>query len=359
MRCFAGVQARGDRYGMLDGWRGVAASVVVLHHVSRFRHGHEAVLVFFVISGYCITASMEACERDGIGFGGFLWRRIRRIHPPYLLAIAFFVATRLVREAMTGRWKHFGAAAWAQNLTLTQWLTLLHHPKPFAADNPSLFVAAFWSLCYEEQFYLVMALLLALKSAVARRAALVGLTLVSVPWILLGPRLCYGTVLDFWPMLGLGCLLFFRLKRMPSRAMRRATDAFLVAVALASALAHRAAGRIGGDERPVMLELSVATAFALLLLVMHPIDAALRASPPGRMLAAFGLVSYSLYLVHQFNVTVIRTSARWWLPEDAPAFASSALQLLMHVAVAAVFWFACERPFLNRPRTESPLSPAA
>lgn len=336
---------------MLDGWRGVAAAVVVLHHVSRFRHGHEAVLVFFVISGYCITASMEACAADGVGTGGFLWRRIRRIHPPYLLAIAFFIATRLVRELVTGRWKHFTAAAWAQNLTLTQWLSLLGDPKPFAADNPTLFVAAFWSLCYEEQFYVVMALLVALRPG-ARRVALVGLTLVSVPWILLGPRLCYGTVLDYWPMLGLGCLLFYRLKRMPSRTMRRATDALLVAVAVSTALAHHAAGRIGGHERPVMLELSVASGFAVLLLLMHPLDAALRASPPGRVLAAFGLVSYSLYLVHQFNVSVVRTSARWWLPEGAHPFASSALQLLMHVAIATVFWFACERPFLNRPPPE-------
>jgi len=41
---------------MVDGWRGLAALAVVLHHVAAFRFdlGSPAVMLFFVISGYCI-----------------------------------------------------------------------------------------------------------------------------------------------------------------------------------------------------------------------------------------------------------------------------------------------------------------
>jgi len=71
-----------ERYDMLDGWRGLAAFVVLLHHVSPIRLGAEAVILFFVISGYCITAAAEAALRKGMGFRQFMLRRVRRIYPP-------------------------------------------------------------------------------------------------------------------------------------------------------------------------------------------------------------------------------------------------------------------------------------
>src|SRR5581483_988076 len=126
--------------------------------------GHAAVMLFFVISGYCIAAAAETGRQRGMGFGTFMWRRARRIFPPYLLALAFFALTRLVKLVATGSngFSH-SWLDWLQNLTLTQWLTLLWHPVADAPQNPTLFVAAFWSLNYEEQFYLVMAGLLALS----------------------------------------------------------------------------------------------------------------------------------------------------------------------------------------------------
>src|SRR5215203_1884331 len=94
------------RLAFLDGLRGLAASYVVLHHaallvppsgltgpatVARFllRHGHYAVAVFIVLSGYCL---MLPVARDPLGRlpGGtlaFFGRRARRILPPYYAAL--------------------------------------------------------------------------------------------------------------------------------------------------------------------------------------------------------------------------------------------------------------------------------
>jgi len=148
-----------ERYRMLDAWRGIAATMVVIHHVAGIPIGHDAVMLFFVISGYCISASAEVCLTKELAFRTFMWRRVRRIFPPYLLALAFFVATRLLKLAMGGPNDLARTPVeWVQNLTLTQWLTLLFRPTPLAEENPTNFVAAFWSLNYEEQFYLVVAL---------------------------------------------------------------------------------------------------------------------------------------------------------------------------------------------------------
>jgi peptidoglycan/LPS O-acetylase OafA/YrhL len=145
------------KYELLDGLRGLAALAVVLHHIGVADVGHFSVMVFFVISGYCITASAESCRRNGGGFRDFMLRRVKRIYPPYLLAIAYFAFTRAIR-VMADPSNDFRRPVldWVQNLTLTQWVSDLFHPVHWPAQNPKLFVAAFWSLNYEEQFYLVM-----------------------------------------------------------------------------------------------------------------------------------------------------------------------------------------------------------
>jgi peptidoglycan/LPS O-acetylase OafA/YrhL len=125
----ATVNAWPSRYELLDGLRGLAALAVVLHHLRVFDGGHFAVMVFFVISGYCITASAESCRRNGLGFGQFMARRIKRIYPPYWLAILFFSVTRAVKAAWGGpNDLQRPVLDWVQNLTLTQWVSNVFHP---------------------------------------------------------------------------------------------------------------------------------------------------------------------------------------------------------------------------------------
>ena len=68
------------RYGLVDALRGCAALAVVLAHVppslseatlggapaegGLHPFGYEAVLIFFVISGYCIAASARSLGRN-------------------------------------------------------------------------------------------------------------------------------------------------------------------------------------------------------------------------------------------------------------------------------------------------------
>lgn len=86
-----------DKYELLDGFRGIATSGVVLHHLHIADIGHYCVMMFFVISGYCITASAVSGLRKGTTTSTFIYNRIRRIYPPYLLAVALFATTRVVR----------------------------------------------------------------------------------------------------------------------------------------------------------------------------------------------------------------------------------------------------------------------
>ena len=74
----------------IQGLRGVAVSVVVLYHAGLlFSGGFLGVDMFFVISGFVITASLtrEARGTGRFSLRGFYGRRARRLLPASALAI--------------------------------------------------------------------------------------------------------------------------------------------------------------------------------------------------------------------------------------------------------------------------------
>src|SRR5262249_51772589 len=159
-----------------------------------------------------------------MGFATFMWRRLRRIYPPYFFALLFYALTRAVKAASGGNndlarpWLD-----WVQNLTLTQWLSLPLHPVADAPQNPTLLVAAFWSLNYEEQFYLVMAgaLILALRYRVSMPLLIAVLAGIGLAWNCAVPgEWITGFFLEYWVHFALGALLFQALCLAPGRLTR-------------------------------------------------------------------------------------------------------------------------------------------
>ena len=330
------------RYEMIDGFRGLAALVVVLSHLKIVILGHYAVMVFFVISGYCIAAAVETGRRNGITFGNFMWRRLHRIYPPYFFALVFYTLTRIAKVASGG---HNDLARpwldWVQNLTLTQWVTLPFHPVADAPQNPKLLVAAFWSLNYEDQFYLVMAaaLLISMRYRLPVHMTVAVLAVAGLVWNLLVPDgWITGFFIEYWAHFALGALLFYMLCAVPSRTFRYL---FLASV---GALGLYSLTRMG---LRAYSEFVVAGAFTLLLYFVRPVSAAVSGWLLWRPVAALGTISYSLYLIHQFNLTLVegvvdRLAPHAWQP------VTWALQLTVHILLASAFWYCCERPFLNR-----------
>lgn len=347
------------RYELLDGLRGLAALTVVGTHLGVNQLGHAAVMVFFVISGYCVTAAAEACRGKGLTVRQFMWRRLRRIYPPYFFSIVFYALTRAAKLAMGGRddllrpWTD-----WLQNLTLTQWVSLLRHPLVDAAGNHTLFVAAYWSLDYEEQFYLVVALALVL--AMSRRlpmfVSILALSALSLAWNLVFPGTVRGLFIEYWVHFSLGAMLFYTLCVFPQRPVR-----MMLVGAVAALLAYSVSQVMPwhaplGTAPHVWLDLAVASAFTLVLFCGRPLSERIARQPLWRPIAALGLISYSLYLVHQFNITLAMGVAGRIAPHDWGG-AQIVIELAVMLLIATLFWYSCERPFLNR--TLTPRAPAA
>jgi len=149
----------------IDGLRAIAVMLVVGFHAfpSIFVNGYIGVDIFFVISGYLITAIiLDDLFSAKFSFLEFFARRIRRIFPSLILVLAAcFIAgwfILFVEEYAQLGLHMLGGASFFSN-----WI-LLHESGYFdnAAHTKSLL--HLWSLGIEEQFYIVWPYILCAKT---------------------------------------------------------------------------------------------------------------------------------------------------------------------------------------------------
>ncbi|HET7270741.1 MAG TPA: acyltransferase, partial [Rubrobacter sp.] len=194
----------------LDGLRALAVIAVLLYHadLAWIPGGFLGVEVFFVISGYLITALLlaEWRQRGSIDLKTFWMRRARRLLPAlYVLLVATlaFAVVFLPGEVAGLRGDVLAAFGY-----VTNWYLIFGQESYFeSVGRPSL-LQHLWSLAVEEQFYLIwppiLALGLGLGATRLRRRrvltiALVGATVsAAVMAILYVPgvdpsRIYYGT----------------------------------------------------------------------------------------------------------------------------------------------------------------------
>ena len=289
-----------------------------------------------------------------------MWRRIHRIYPPYLLAVGYFVITRLVKLALTGSNPlNYPPEMWLQNLTLTQWFTLLHTQYSYAADNPANFITAFWSLQYEEQFYLVIALLM-LASVFFKKSLLrLALPLISlaVIWNVLYPVYSHGFFLEYWLHFGIGLLIYYRLTRLDNVIARRSLDLALVLIALGAAWYAWFVETNWYTKRPLGMELFTVAVFGLTIILLRPLNGRFAESLIGSLIMKLGTISYSLYLVHLCNLRFVSELTSHLLPASW-VWPAMFLQLALHVLMAIPFYLLCERPFLNKSLVPSAVQPS-
>lgn len=306
----------------IDGLRAVAVLSVILYHLkaSWLPGGFTGVDVFFVISGFVVSASVDRLPALG-GWQGllrFYARRIRRIVPALVVCLlvtalfsALFIPESWLSETSdkTGRRAFFGLSNWVLASTGNDYFS------PRTEFNPYTHT---WSLGVEEQFYLLFPLLFLAWSRGGRgRALSLGLfalaTLASLAYAL---RLAgqggqdiqafYVTTTRFW-QLGAGVLLYqamtlsggdAALERPAANAGPAGRSWRSPLLLAASALGYGLwAARPGHSPWPDGLWPVLSTLVLLGLLQGH------RHGWTGRVLASppmvwVGKLSYSLYLWH-------------------------------------------------------------
>jgi peptidoglycan/LPS O-acetylase OafA/YrhL len=131
----------------LDGIRCLAMMLVIVVHFRLFWFGWVGLQMFFVMSGFLITRILvdHSDEAPRSYFLKFYGRRALRIFPAfYAFLILFLLVSWLIdaKPRTTQYWPY--AATYIYN-----WVVALDPEKH------RFFIGHFWSLCVEEQFYLV------------------------------------------------------------------------------------------------------------------------------------------------------------------------------------------------------------
>ena len=152
----------------LDGLRALAVIAVLLYHadLSFIPGGFLGVEVFFVISGYLISALLlaEWHTRGHIDLKNFWLRRARRLLPALYVLLMVCLAYAVV--FLPGEVARLRGDVVAAIGYVTNWYLILGHESYFeAVGRPSL-LKHLWSLAVEEQFYLIWPPVLAFGLAI-------------------------------------------------------------------------------------------------------------------------------------------------------------------------------------------------
>jgi peptidoglycan/LPS O-acetylase OafA/YrhL len=194
----------------LDGLRALAVVAVLLYHaeLTWLPGGFLGVEIFFVISGYLITALLLADWRQHgrVDLKGFWLRRARRLLPALYLVLVVTLAYAAV--FLPGELAGLRGDAIAAFGYVTNWYLVFGQESYFEAIGRPSLLKHLWSLAVEEQFYLLWPPVLAFGLSVGaarwrqRRVLLVALAGAAVSALLMATlyrpevdpsRLYFGT----------------------------------------------------------------------------------------------------------------------------------------------------------------------
>lgn len=147
----------------LDGLRAVAFLMVFGYHYLELPWGWAGVDIFFVLSGFLITGILFDTRDELHRVRNFYVRRTLRIFPLYY---AVFLVLALVYPIFHWNWNWVWlvwpayVGNWVQFLFPFQPLPVLRavsfgHMHSQSFPKVELFLGHFWTLCIEEQFYLL------------------------------------------------------------------------------------------------------------------------------------------------------------------------------------------------------------
>ncbi|MBC8134470.1 MAG: acyltransferase [Fibrella sp.] len=356
-------QPHSRTYESLDLWRGFAAIWVVLFHsmvdrdtdfgsgrnffVEFCSWGDTAVPIFFVISGYCMSAAAANLIDRNHTLGRFAVARIRRIYPPHIAVLllgltipaSYWLAQQLgyIHDNPTVTWfTHLTAGHLIINALLIQ-----------VPLNERSLNDVTWTLSYEVAFYAVIGLAIYAFRKQGWQRMLQVLHVVTIVAFLItvfAPNLSFFPF-NHWIGFGEGVLLFDLLCGRPWKERSRKGKALYGAVILAIGTLI-IVQIIREQGSPQSWRLLLTSLFAILFYILRPFDAYMKRSRVLSGLFFVGGFSYSLYLIHFMMLSVLhRVAVKLHFPPQLYV-AETLIELAICIAIAYVFYWLVESRFM-------------
>ena len=331
----------------IDGLRGVAVLAVVLYHfgIGQFGGGFVGVDIFFVISGFLITAIVQTEIAQGrFTYARFYERRVRRLFPALfaVLLVTTMVGTwwLLPTDLMLLGKGLIATMLFASNMFFWRESGYFDNDSEI---NPLLHT---WSLAVEEQFYIGLPILLMLTYRFWRRHLTLVLSLAAIAsllaCLLVQPAkpsaTFYLSPFRAWELLAGSLLGIGAVPAIRRRAGRELMGAVGLVLVIAGVILIQPGDGFPGWQAVV----PVLGAAALIHAGSSGGSVAsdlLRIRP----LVHLGLISYSLYLWHWPIITFAKYR-NGLEPIDEWKWALLAAALV----IAAVSYHFIEKPFRHR-----------
>lgn len=346
--------------------RALAVGLVIVAHAgfTTFSGGFIGVDLFFVVSGYLIIGLLlrEAQESGRISITGFYVRRARRILPAATLVLLVTMALTLWQWSYTRVAEVVKDVVWS-SFFLANFRFASVETDYFANDEPPSPVQHYWSLAVEEQFYLVIPVVVLLVTLAVRRrvrpgtdhrqhvrrwlfGAVLAISVVSFVWCVLLTadneiRAYFSTPARAWE-LGVGGLAAMATAGGRGPALRRwqaeAVGWVGLGLVLWSAVAFTPATTFPGVAAvvPVLgatMMLWVGASEAASGTVLHRLLSL-------RVLTLLGAWSFSLYLWHW---PVLELAHTRWGRTLTPVELATVLVATVALSAASYYWV--EEPF--------------
>ncbi|MBS0472700.1 MAG: acyltransferase [Proteobacteria bacterium] len=300
------------RFGVLDGWRGICAALVALHHVEfhgwlyfqpLIRNAWLFVDFFFVLSGFVIAHAYEDRLDSGRAAFGFVLRRFGRLWPLHVTILAIMVALEIGHAIVDIRYPGLDQIPFSGDRAPFAILTNLFLVQSLGFHNDLTWNGPSWSISTEFWTYIVFAAAtLPLRGRAARIVAAIvlaaGGAFVLARWSRYGMRETVG-----WGFAR--CLYGFFTGVLAhavwrSGVMRHVAGTAGEMLVLAGALAFLTF--VPGD---LAWEYAATPLFAAVVLVFAEEGGALSRLLNTRPAAALGRWSYSIYMIHMLLLVVL------------------------------------------------------
>ena len=326
----------------IDGLRAIAVLPVIFFHAGSpiWTGGFVGVDVFFVISGYLITAILlRELDQGKFSVINFYERRARRILPA--LAVVILTSILISWFLMTpSEFKLFSESVGTSAIFLSNFL-FLAEVGYFSPDTDIQPLIHLWSLAVEEQFYLLFPLILWLTFRIGR---------IQLSWIVTlsifvaSAILCYNLASDypdkifffsparFWEILAGSAVALLLVGRSPW------SNHVLSSLGLLAILG----GMLLHDGRTPFpsIHTILAVGGTVLILAFGGRGSAAAKVLSLKPLVCIGLISYSAYLWHQPIFAFARMNEM-----GEPSWPIMVGLILMSLGLAFLTWKFVEKPF--------------
>lgn len=348
----------------LDGLRGIAASIVLLTHMSNWGFqlfpgldlhgiGRSGVILFFVLSSFLLTSQVLSWPLSLLlspkRWLAYLEARIFRIWPLFLFVLAFSLGTNYL-HLFPVLWK---AAPLLSGLPVPMsWGSLQEHLLMRKGED------ILWTIPVEFKFYLLLplilvAILIPLRNHWSMAILALFIAVLASFWLI---PIADGDANTF-PFIGVfltGILLAFVRRRDIEKNNNSCSILYEVLAWLCFAIficlipsVYFSITNMPTPFTEVKSHSFYATLWAFMILCMLRGTGIMRRALDSRLLVFLGMISFSLYLWHRIPINLMHRLTYFHMIDFIPPEMKPVIILFMSIGLAYLSYVIIEHPILR------------